>query len=70
MTANMESSAMATALEKITFHFQFQRRAMAKNVQTTAQFHSFHMLGKYTQNSPSKASTVHELRTSRCSSWF
>ena len=28
------------------FSFQFQRRAMPKNVQTTAQLHSSHMLGK------------------------
>ena len=26
------------------FSFQSQRRAMPKNVQTTTQFHSFHML--------------------------
>ena len=28
------------------FSFQSQRRAMPKNVQTTAQLHSFHMLAK------------------------
>ena len=28
------------------FSFQFQREAMPKNVQTTAQLHSFHMLSK------------------------
>ena len=28
------------------FSFQFQRKAMLKNVQTTAQLHSSHMLGK------------------------
>ena len=28
------------------FSFQFQRRAMPKNVQTTTQLHSFHMLSK------------------------
>ena len=28
------------------FSFQFQRRAMPKNVQTTAQLHSFHVLAK------------------------
>ena len=41
-----------------------------KNVQTTAQLHSSHILAKYAQNSPSEASTVCEMRTSRCSSWF
>ena len=28
------------------FSFQSQRKAMSKNVQTTAQLHSFHMLAK------------------------
>ena len=28
------------------FSFQCQRRAMPKNVQTTAQLHSFHMLAR------------------------
>ena len=28
------------------FSFQFQRKAMPKNAQTTAQLHSFHMLAK------------------------
>ena len=31
---------------KSQFSFQSQRRAMPKNVQTTAQLHSFHMLTK------------------------
>ena len=32
--------------EKGQFSFQFQRKAMPKNVQTTAQLHSSHMLVK------------------------
>ena len=32
--------------QKGQFSFQSQRRAMPKNVQTTAQLHSSHMLGK------------------------
>ena len=31
---------------KDQFWFQFQRRAMPKNVQTTTQLHSFHLLAK------------------------
>ena len=31
---------------KSQFSFQSQRRAMPKNVQTTAQLHSFHMLAR------------------------
>ena len=37
--------------------FQSQRKAMPKNVQTTAQLHSFHMLAN-AQNSPSQASAI------------
>ena len=38
---------------------------MPKNAQTTAQLHSSHTLANNAQNSPSQASTVHELWTSR-----
>ena len=31
---------------KDEFSFQYQRRAMRKNVQTTIQLHSFHMLAR------------------------
>ena len=52
------------------FSFQFQRRAMPKNVQTTTQLHLFHILANNAQNPPSWASTVCELRTFRCTSWI
>ena len=42
---NLESSAV-TGLEKGQFSFQSQRKAMPKNIQATAQLHSFHMLVK------------------------
>ena len=45
MPANLENSAVATELEKV-FSFQSQRKAMPKNVQTTAQLQSFHTLVK------------------------
>ena len=32
-----------------------------KNVQTTTQLHSSHVLARYAQNSPSQALAVHEL---------
>ena len=41
-----ENSAVAHRTEKGQFSFQSQRRAMPKNVQTTAQLHSLHMLAK------------------------
>ena len=42
------------------FSFQSQKKAMPKNVQTTARLHSSHTLQSNAQNSPSQASTVHE----------
>ena len=45
MPASLENSAVATGLEKVSFH-QSQRRAMPKNAQTTAQLHSSHTLVK------------------------
>ena len=45
---------------KSQFSFQSRRKAMPKNAQTTAQLHSFHTLAKWSQNSPSQASTVCE----------
>ena len=37
--------------EKCLFSFQSQRKAMPKNVQTSAQLHSFHMLAMYCSKS-------------------
>ena len=45
---------------KCQFSFQSQRKAMPKNVQTTAILHSPQMKSK-AQNNPSQASTVCEL---------
>ena len=45
MPAKLENSAVATGLEKVSFHSS-QRKAMPKNAQTTAQLHSSHMLVK------------------------
>ena len=47
MPANLENSAVATELEKVSFHSnpkerQCQRMAMPKNVQTITQFHLSH----------------------------
>ena len=42
MSANLKNSAVATGMDQ--FSSQSQRRAMPKNVQTTIQLHSFHML--------------------------
>ena len=46
MPANLQNAAVATGLQKVSFLFQSQRKAMPKNAQTTAQLHSFHMQAK------------------------
>ena len=46
MPANLENSGVATGLDKGWISFQPQKKAMPKNVQTTAQLHSSHMLAK------------------------
>ena len=46
MPANLENSAVATGLEKVSFHSN-PKVVTPKNVQITTQLHSFHMLAKY-----------------------
>ena len=46
MPANLENSAVATGLEKVSFHSNPQKKVMAKNVQATAQLYSSHTLAK------------------------
>ena len=71
MSANLESSAVATGLENVSFHSNSKRRAAPKNVQTIVQLCSFHMLARCNaQNPSSQASTVHGPRTFRCTSWI
>ena len=45
MPANFENSS-GYRTRKGHFSFQFQRRAMPKNIQTIVQLHSFHMLAR------------------------
>ena len=40
MPSNLENSAVATGLEKVSFHSNPKKKAMPKNVQTTTQLHS------------------------------
>ena len=55
MPANLENSAVATELEKGQFSFQFQRKAMPKNIQTTLRLHlSQGSAESNAQNSPSE----------------
>ena len=66
MSANLENSAVAPGLEKVSFH----SNPKEKNVQTTVQLHSSHMLVKWCSNSPRQALAIYEPWTSWCSSWF
>ena len=45
MPANLENSAVATGLKRSVF-IPIPKKGNAKNVQTTAQLHSSHMLAK------------------------
>ena len=45
MSVNLENSAVATGLEKVSFHSNL-KKAMPKNAQTTTQLHSSHILAK------------------------
>ena len=70
MPANLENSAVATGLEKVSFHSNTKER------QCQIMFKLPHKCTHLTcqqsnpQNSPSQVSTVHELWTSRCSVGF
>ena len=47
MPANLENSAVATRLEKVSSHSNPREGQYQKNVQTTIQLWSFHMLARY-----------------------
>ena len=46
MQANLENLAVATGLEKVSFHSNPKERQCQENSQTTAQWYSSHMLEK------------------------
>ena len=46
MSANLENLAVAIGLEKVSFHSNHKEREYQKNIQTTAQLYSSHMLAK------------------------
>ena len=70
MPANLENSAVATGLEKVSFDFnpkEGQCQRMLKLLHSCTHFTCYQ---SNAQNSPSKASPVCELRTPRCSRGF
>ena len=66
MSSNLGSSAVATELEKVSFHSS-PKEGQCQNVQTTIQLQSFHMLARLCSKSSKLA--VHEPKTSRCTNW-
>ena len=70
MSANLENSAVATGQENVNFH------SNPKEGQCKRIFKLLHNCTHFTcqqtnaQNSPNQASTEHEWRISRCSSWI
>ena len=76
MPANLENSDVATGLEKVSFHPNLKEdnaKEYLDNCKIALISHTRKVMLKKksnAQNSSSKASTVHEPRTSRCSSWI
>ena len=70
MSANFENSALATGLEKVSFHSNLKERQYQRMFKLPHNCIHLTCSQSNAQNSPSQASAVHELRTSRCSSWI
>ena len=70
MPANLENSAVATGLEKLSFHSNPKERQCQRMFKLPHNCTHLTCQQSNTQISASQASTVPELRTSRCSSWI
>ena len=70
MPANLENSAVATGLEKVSFHSNPKERQCQRMFILPHNCTHLTHYQSNAQNSPSQASTVQALRTSRCSSWI
>ena len=70
MSANLENSAVATGLEKISFHSNHKEEQCQKMF--ILLYNCAHLTCQQSnaQNSSSQASAVHEQRTSRCICWI
>ena len=68
MSANLENSAVATGLEKVSFHSNPQQEQCQKMFKLQYNWPHFTCLQGYAQNPSSQASVVCELRTSRYTS--
>ena len=70
MAANPENSAVATGLEKVNFHSNPKERQCQRLFKLLYNCTHFKCQQDYAQNPSSQASSVHELTTSRCTSWI
>ena len=70
MPANLESSSVATGLEKVTFHSNPKERQCQRMFKLLHNCTHLTCQQSNAQNSPNQASIVHELKTSKCSSWI
>ena len=70
MPANLENSAVATGLEKVNFHSNPKERQCQRLFKLLYNCPHFTCQQDYAQNPSSQASAVHELTTSRCTSWI
>ena len=70
MPANLENSAVATGLEKVSFHSNHKERQCQRMLKLPHNRTHLTHYKSNAQNPPSQASTVHEPWTSRCSSWI
>ena len=69
MPASLENSAMATELQKVNYHFNPKETQYQRMFKLPYNCAYFTFKQDNDQNSSSKASKVHELKTSRCSDW-
>ena len=70
MSANLENSAVTTGLDKVRFHSSPKERQCQRMLKLLHNSTNLTCQQSNAQNSPSEASTVHELKTSSCSSWM
>ena len=67
---NLENSTVATGLEKVSFHSNPKERQCQRMLKLPHNCTHITRQKSNAQNSPCQASTICELRNSRCSSWL
>ena len=70
MSTNLENSAVATQLEKVSLHSHPKERQCQRMFKLLHNCTHLTCQQSNTQNFPIQASIVHELSTSRCLSWI